>query len=1149
MNRANLKIILLDQKEDQLTINLEYSFHNIRLVSQSCIPFSITEKDLESLSWYLEKFPYEPFDPNPVIAGKFEKKLQQLGENVFTQLFIENPDGAKIYDHLVNHKSSAFIEVFNRSKSDFPFPLELIKDPKQSEPLFLDIRSIVYLSPGKMTGQEISAGNNLKILLVISRPLQLTDVPFRSVARKLFDAIHALDRKNISLEVLRPPTFSTLIDRLAFGAQSGHPYSVLHFDGHGIFEDLNATMTGQPTKYFKGYILFENPAILGNTEYITGKKLGEELIKYGVYYVVLNACRSGQSNSQGTSTSTTAFSSFAGDLLKTGVKACLAMRYNIFVNTAALFMAHFYLNYCTTGNIGIAAAVARKTIFYSKDVITDWFVPTVYESEANNRIYELREEEAQVSQEYNNNDIVKRLEVDQSFQFGMDSFFLELENKFITSKAIIVKGWTLGGKTTAGRSFANWYVQTGGAKEMCYTNLGEFSNFKEFHSHFHSLFQKSDSIAVPTITNTEIPDVLSQPAKPTGVFWIIDDAHLISTLIEGKGWSVSDIDEFRVFLIKVQDTSIRILLLSSGWASDSCGLSNIIYLQSPAIEDATQFSRYIIAKEEYSTDINSWKPLIEFAQSSYLLLYESIHLAMNLKLQTFREMEHLSMQLRKGDYRGFSAVTNEKLNVYSDRLYLVAKKKLTGQETELLACLGLIQCSVNLNQFIEMTSYSLDYGPIKLQNFDNPAYANVLNFLRKTDLSAKLNDTGYILHPMSSFLIKRIYKEQIFAIYADQFEDVFIGYFSKLAGKIYDEFLKGNFADLLTLKLNRYNLWFALDMALAKKNKTALLNIFLGLVEYYERNGRFYDIMRFIKKIEPIFFDKNGNPIDINEPGWEFINEVHTRIEMDFGDREIAESLLKIKLDNQKKKVGFLLTQDLRSLNNPDRIKIHNYIVTLNEWVLLLVEKNDPSCYQYLKHSLYIAENLQDKKILATAYERMGQYYFQMNPPDAKAAFAYFRKAMDNYPVEDGEKIGRSLTHMAGALYLQCKDPNLSDEDYQKFLNYALCYCKDGLRKLPLTATASIAQGQGTMGNILSMAGYQVEAIRYYKDAISLGDKHGYFRLTNGFRVHLIAALEKTKDYELALEYANYVVSRGKEYVGQANIDYAVNIINKYKKT
>src|SRR5439155_15702858 len=118
------------------------------------------------------------------------------------------------------------------------------------------------------------------------------DVPFRSVASRLIKGLGESALETFQLDVLRPPTFKQLGEVLRGAKADGEPYHIVHFDGHGTYEDLNANYSGHERKNPRGFLAFENAAFGGNEELVHGGILGALLAETNVPVLVLNACRS-----------------------------------------------------------------------------------------------------------------------------------------------------------------------------------------------------------------------------------------------------------------------------------------------------------------------------------------------------------------------------------------------------------------------------------------------------------------------------------------------------------------------------------------------------------------------------------------------------------------------------------------------------------------------------------------------------------------------------------------------------------------------------------------------------------------------------------------------------------------------------------------
>ncbi|MFV9629482.1 MAG: hypothetical protein ACNYWM_00140 [Methanosarcinales archaeon] len=163
-----------------------------RQTATSHYNFKLTDQDQEDIRWYLEDFLQYPHDPAPKIAARIEKRMAQIGTELFKALFQSSDDARDLCATLRTPLNDTRIEIITTVREATAIPWELIRDPK-------------------------------------------TDVPFRSVATHLIKGLSEDARAVFQLEVLRPPTFKQLGHVLRRAKAEGQPYHIIHFDGHGAF--------------------------------------------------------------------------------------------------------------------------------------------------------------------------------------------------------------------------------------------------------------------------------------------------------------------------------------------------------------------------------------------------------------------------------------------------------------------------------------------------------------------------------------------------------------------------------------------------------------------------------------------------------------------------------------------------------------------------------------------------------------------------------------------------------------------------------------------------------------------------------------------------------------------------------------------------
>ncbi|MFZ2406817.1 MAG: CHAT domain-containing protein, partial [Methylobacter sp.] len=389
--------------------------------------FALTPQDRESLRWYLEDYLQHAADPAPQIAARIERRIGEIGDQLFQQVFESSKTAERLWARLQEHLNETRIEIVAEVQKATAIPWELLRDPVTETHLALEANAFVRTQTDmaripklpQLSMMEDKSVEPIRILLVICRPCGSDDVPFRSVASRLIKGLNESSRDAYQLDVLRPPTFARLGKVLRTAKAEGKPYHVVHFDGHGkyaeakqagelsaILCDLGSLTLSIPRAGAHGYLLFENPSVEGNAQLVDGLALGKLLAETDVPVLVLNACRSAhaeapatpemtleqadstdaaqhESAHQDTHMQVRAFGSLAQEVVNAGVGGVVAMRYNVYVVTAAQFVFDLYESLVGGQTLGEAVTLGRKQletqplreIAYRPRPLQDWMVP------------------------------------------------------------------------------------------------------------------------------------------------------------------------------------------------------------------------------------------------------------------------------------------------------------------------------------------------------------------------------------------------------------------------------------------------------------------------------------------------------------------------------------------------------------------------------------------------------------------------------------------------------------------------------------------------------------------------------------------------------------------------------------------------------
>lgn len=441
----------------------------------SPIPFSdpLNEQDKSELRWYLEEYLQFPYGAERWRAEQVERKMAEWGESLFSQIFFKrqsDPDPRSFYQEAVREGlEQCELCVSSEDPVFLNIPWELLKDPTPGRGYLAPSLAGLYRhrSGHKIEASfELSQKEPFRILLVIARPFGETDIPLRTVARPMLEALRPL-RPYIRLDVLRPPTFDALQRRL--NEQRGF-YHLVHFDGHGIFaRSLDRSHMQYSITMDKGHLVFETED--GAAHIVSAEELGQALATCKVPLFVLNACQSAEEGKEDP------FSSVASQLIAIGAKGVLAMSYAVYASSAALFMQRFYEGLVNHASLSEAVANGRRRLYTEPEkasiigpiALQDWMIPTLYQQEY--RYIPIPKDRIVLEDKQYEVETALLHQVKESCPEGRYGFIGRDYHVLLIERALrhSINPWALLtgvggiGKTELARGFARWYVETDGA--------------------------------------------------------------------------------------------------------------------------------------------------------------------------------------------------------------------------------------------------------------------------------------------------------------------------------------------------------------------------------------------------------------------------------------------------------------------------------------------------------------------------------------------------------------------------------------------------------------------------------------------------------------------------------------------------------------
>src|SRR5579859_1344266 len=992
--------------------------------------FELSARDREDLRWYLEDYLQYPVDPAPEIARAVEVRLAALGTDLFQRVFRTNDAARELWFALKRSLSDARVEVATGVDAAAGIPWELLRDPATDGPLAL--RSGAFVRALAETAAPLRmppASEKLRVLLVICRPGGRADVPFRSVASHLV-RLSSGAREAFQLDVLRPPTFAQLARVLQAARAAGDPYHVVHFDGHGAWLDDDAVAAGtvggldrqrfsvlSPTRSGShGYLVFEDPAVKENQQLVDGPALGQLLVDGGVPVLVLNACRSAHAGlasepEQGTDLDAhgrvRAYGSLAQEVMDAGVAGVVAMGYNVYVVTAAQFIADVYASLLEGRELGQAVTAARRQLMASplRQVsleprpLQDWLVPVVFEAAPlalraapqaqPERVISLSQAEA--GQERAGLDPAQLAAPDVGF-YGRDETLLALDRAFDTARIVLLHAWAGAGKTTTSLEFARWYELTGAVQGVLVTTFTRHLPLARLLDQIGDQFGPAlaqQGIEWATLDDAQRRKLALHVLVQVPVLWVWDNVEPVAGFPAGtqSAWTQAEQDELVSFLrdLAKQGTGCKVLLTSrrdeQAWLGD---LPARVALPPMPMLERLELAKAVATRQTGSgqrfLEVQDWRPLLEFTQGNPLTVTVLTRQALRDGRHTRDQIEAFISDLRNGE----ATVTDDSRQGRGASLAASLdygfEHAFTDPERAQLALLALFQGFVDVNVLLLMGDPDREGGPVAaLVALVREQGIALLDRAAETGLLTSYGGGYYAVHPAVPWHLRRLF-ERHYGPAADPASQhaikAWTDAISKVGDYLHNQYVEGHTNIVSVLRAEEENLLRARQVARQNGWWDLVTFAMQGLRALYEHTGRTVEWERLVAELTPEITDPDsGGPL----PGWgrQWAMHASYRVRLAKEAREwpIAQKLQEALIVRDRQEAANALAAEPEGLDHKQWNTIRDLAAAIFELGQILFGQGKASCVDSFLEAMRLMQRIGDREAEAVTTLNLGHAY------------------------------------------------------------------------------------------------------------------------------------------------------------------------------
>ncbi len=1167
-----------------------------RQTATATFPFEMTAQDHEDLRWYLEDYLQYPFDPAPTIAARIEDRMAAIGRELFEKVFQSDEQSRRLWAKVYENLSNIRVEVVTGVREAAAIPWELLRDPHTDTVLTQRAQAFVrtYEQPVETPQVVHVESGPIRILLVICRPKQADDVPFRSVASRLVKALTTDTRAVYQLDVLRPPTFEHLASTLRDAKRAGNPYHVVHFDGHGMYAELSADevakgtgatewlkkliplMLSGPREGPHGYLLFENPVADENLQLVDGETVGKLLKETDVPILVLNACRSAHAEppqQPQTAESSTevqaqvqAFGSLAQEVINKGVTGVVAMRYNVYVVTAAQFVGDLYTALLKGASLGEAVTLGRKqlilkperTIAYAPRPLQDWCVPVVYEA-LPTTLFPIREDDQPLkitvdapgaSTEAGTLDTKLPKPPDAGF-FGRDETLLALDRAFDTQSVVLLHAYAGSGKTATAAEFARWYALTGGFGNQAYAVL--FTSFEQYTplprvlDRIEEVFGKAleqSGVNWLALEEARRREVALQVLKQIPVLWIWDNVEPVAGFPKGteSAWTKDEQRELVDFLRDARDTKAKFLLTSrrdeKDWLGDE--LPRRIQVPPMPMQERVQLAKALAERQGRKLgEVDDWRPLLRFTDGNPLTITVLVGQALRDGLKTGKEIEAFVDKLRRGEAAFTDEADQGRTRSLGASLAYGFENAFTEPERKQLACLHFFQGFVDVGVLRMMGAPEFDWCVPELRGLTRETGIALLDRAAEIGLLTAHGDGYYTIHPALPWFFKSLFDQK-------QCDDVpptpdnrqssisnrqlavcraFVEAMGMLGNYYHRQYNEGNRAVIAVLKPEEPNLVHARHLARTHGWWTRVISTMQGLRSLHSHTGRRAEWRRLVEEIIPDFVDpQTCGPFPGREDDWALVTQYRVWLAEEAREWAEGERLQRLCVEWTRRRAIPALKLDANGLDDTQRNAIRTLAVALNLLADLQRKRQRAECVATYEEALPLYEHIDDRPTAAITAFNLGHAYMEIpSVRDFGRAEEWYQRSLEL--TDERDRVGRAqslgqLGLVAFERFKEARANNHPDAEVLDYLNASLQSYLQALHLLPPDAVDDLAVTHNQLGLIYNNAGDVDRALPHYRECIRYYEASGNLHGAGQTRFNVAVALSGARRLVDAREYA-----------------------------
>jgi tetratricopeptide (TPR) repeat protein len=804
-----------------------------------------------------------------------------------------------------------------------------------------------------------------------------------------------------------------------------------------------------------------------------------------------------------------------------GVAGVVAMRYNVYVVTAAQLVAELYASLGRGSALGEAVTLARKNLHdnplrevaFDPIPLQDWSVPVVFEAapvqlfpKAKERSgLQIRIAAGDTSSASGSLDSSLPPPPDAGF-FGRDETLLALDRAFDQDSIVLLHAYAGSGKTATSAEFARWYSLTGGVEgPVLFTSFEHYLPLSRVLDRigqvFGTMLEKA-GIHWLALEDAQRRDIALQVLSQIPVLWIWDNVEPVAGFPAGteSAWSGEEQAELVAFLRAARKTKAKFLLTSRrderAWLGD---LPTRIAVPAMPMTERLQLARALATKHgRRLSEVEDWRPLLAFTRGNPLTLTVLVGQALRQGFYTREQIESFVAQLRSGEASFSDEASEGRSRSLGASLSYGFEHAFSEEERKTLALLHFFQGFVGANALYLMGSPEAPWCLSELRNLTREEGIALLDRAAEVGLLTSHGSGYYSIHPALPWFFQGIF-DQKYSKGNLRATQAFVNAMGALGSYYFYQHEEGLGASVDVLQGEEANLLHAYRLALTNGWWESVVSTLQGVSSLYRHAGRYVEWKRLVKEVLPYFVDlEDDQPLPDREEGWRIVTQYRVEISRRELRRPEAERLqaLIIRWLRQNTISDFDSNSQAGELDTEKRNLLRSLAVSLETLGHIRRELDQEECILSYKEALDISEEINDKTLGASCSFNLGHAFLVVaKVRDLNLAEYWYKKSLALRGVNDKIRRGRCFVQLGSIALARFRGAieGGQEELLARYLAEAAQHLLEGLDLISSDAVNDLAVVHNQLGLVYGYAGDQGNAFLHYRQAIHFQERAGNF--------------------------------------------------------